>query len=183
MTDQEVLRGCCRQDRTSQQKLYEKYYETMYWVCYRYMPDRDTAADMVHEGFIKIFRNISKYRNDGSLEGWLKRVMVNCCLDQLRKAKKWDREVSLTLAAPESVPAVAIDDMQAEYILDCIAELPPIYRSVFNMNVIEGYPHKEIAKVLDIKESTSRAYLSEGKKMLRDMLEKQNVVEKKVRNG
>lgn len=171
ITDEQMLKSCTRQERQGQKQLYEKYYASMVWVCFRYVKDKDQSEDLVHEGFIKVFRNIERFRNQGSLEGWVKRIMINVCLDYLRKQGRWQDELPLVYAESEAVPAQAVNDLQAEYIFECIQQLPPLLRSVFNLNVVEGYPHKEIGKMLDLKESTSRAYLSEAKKQLRKVLQ------------
>ncbi|MFK7923975.1 MAG: RNA polymerase sigma factor [Bacteroidia bacterium] len=171
ITDEQMLQSCARQERQGQKQLYEKYYASMVWVCFRYVKDKDQSEDLVHEGFIKVFRNIERFRNQGSLEGWVKRIMINVCLDYLRKQGRWQDELPLVYAESEAVPAQAVNDLQAEYIFECIQQLPPLLRSVFNLNVVEGYPHKEIGKMLDLKESTSRAYLSEAKKQLRKVLQ------------
>lgn len=164
--------------------LYEKYYDTMSWVCYRYLKDKTLVEDLVHEGFLKVFRNIGKYEHKGSLEGWMRRVMVNCCLDYLRRQKRVPGEVELTQASDQEVDTDIVAGMQAEYILELIQALSPVHRTVFNLNVIEGYPHKDIAEMLDIKESTSRAYLTEAKKQLRTLLVQAGAgQERKLHNG
>lgn len=184
ITDQQMLDSCARQDRQGQRQLYEKYYASMVWVCYRYVKDKDLSEDLVHEGFIKVFRHIERFRNQGSLEGWIKRIMINVCLDYLRKQGRWQDELPLVYAEAEAVPAQAVDQLQADYIVECIQQLPPLLRSVFNLNVVEGYPHKEIGKMLSLKESTSRAYLSEAKKRLREVLQHYGSDHKQIqRNG
>ena len=183
ITNTQMLNGCLQQDPQSQRQLYEKYYQTMCWVCFRYVKDRVIAEDLVHEGFVKVFRNIERFRKQGSLEGWVKRIMINGCLDYLRKQNRWNNEVPLVHAEGEPVPAQAVSHLQAEYILDCVQQLPPLLRSVFNLNVIEGYPHKDIAAMLKIKESTSRAYLTEAKKTLRKVLQHYQTDNKKLQNG
>ncbi len=183
ITDTQILKGCQRKDALSQRQLYEKYYQGMCWVCYRYLKDRDLAEDQVHEGFIKVFRHIDRFQNQGSLEGWIKRIMINGCLDYLRKQSRWHTEVPLFQAESEPVPAQALSHLQAEYILECIQQLSPLLRSVFNLNVIEGYPHKEIGKLLQIKESTSRAYLTEAKRQLREVLQHYRTDHIKMQNG
>ncbi|RMG60921.1 MAG: sigma-70 family RNA polymerase sigma factor [Bacteroidetes bacterium] len=182
--DDQIVEGCRRQDRDSQRMLYEKYYDTMSWVCYRYLKDKMLVEDLVHEGFLKVFRNINKYDHKGSLEGWMRRVMVNCCLDYLRRQKRVAGEVELTQASDQEVDTDIVAGMQANYILELIQQLPAVYRMVFNLNVIEGYPHREIAEKLDIKESTSRAYLTEAKKQLRTLLVQAGAgLERKIQNS
>ena len=183
ITHTQMLEGCLRQEAVSQRQLYEKYYQTMCWVCFRYVKDQGTAEDLVHEGFVKVFKNLERFRKQGSLEGWIKRIMINGCLDHLRKQNRWSNEVPLVFAEGEPVPAQAVSYLQAEYILECVQQLPPLLRSVFNLNVIEGYPHKDIGRMLNIKESTSRAYLTEAKKSLRKVLQHYRSENKKLQNG
>ncbi|MEM7655431.1 MAG: RNA polymerase sigma factor [Bacteroidota bacterium] len=185
ISDQHIAEGCCQNDRNSQRLLYERYFESLSLVCYRYIKDRSLVDDMVHEGFMKIFRNIQKYNGKGSLEGWMKRVMVNHCLDYLRKQGRQPHQVDLESGAGHRLSDEDIvSNLQANYILELIHQLPELYRTVFNLNVIEGYPHKEIAKMLKVKESTSRAYLTEAKKMIRKKLQQvESGAERWVQNG
>lgn len=185
MNEDYILEGCRRNDRNCQRQLYEKYFSPMAWVCYRYVKDQQTAEDLVHEGFIKVFKKIGSFRDNGSLEGWIRRIMINCCLDHLRKGKRRPDEVSIqAVADQDSGTADALDDLQAEYILEKVQELPEIPRTVFNLNIVEGYPHKEIAAMMNIKESTSRAYLTEARQLLRKALQKSIIqTERRMYNG
>ena len=169
-TDQFILEGCRRKNRESQRLLYEKYFEPLSWVCMRYLRNGEEVYDLVHEGFIKIFKNIHKYSGKGSLEGWMKRIVINNCLDYLRKINQRPPDVPLTEVYDLELDENMLADLEAEYILDLLQELVPLYRMVFNLSVIEGYPHKEIASILKIKESTSRAYLTAAKKEIRQKL-------------
>jgi RNA polymerase sigma factor (sigma-70 family) len=170
MTEEHLIEGCRKNDRNSQKRLYEKYFETMSFVCFRYVKDKDQAHELVHEGFIKVFKKIDSYKHSGSFEGWIRRIMVNVCLDYLRKQKKFQREVSIEAAYEASLPEEALSDLQAEYILEKVQELPDPLRTVFQLYVVEGYAHKEIAKKLGFGASTSRAYLTEARKQLRKSL-------------
>ena len=184
MTDENVLKGCRDNDRNSQKQLYERHFEKMSWLCYRYVKNQEQADDIVHEGFIKVFKAINSYKNKGSLEGWIKKIMVNCCLDYLRKVKRSPDAVSLTAVNDQSYDEHILEGLQAEYILGKVQNLPKLQRTVFNLNVIEGYPHKEIAQKMKIKESTSRAYLTEARQMLRKSLgETYSVKGRRVYNG
>ncbi|MEZ4828331.1 MAG: RNA polymerase sigma factor [Bacteroidia bacterium] len=171
MNDEYVLEGCRNNDRNCQRQLYEKYFRPMSWICFRYVRNREMADDLVHEGFVKVFRNIQNFRDEGSFEGWIKRIMINCCLDHLRKVKRSPDEVCV-----ETIPETptgnfdALDELEAEYILEKIDTLPDLPRTVFNLYIIEGYPHKEIAELMGFKESTSRAYLTEARQLLRASL-------------
>jgi RNA polymerase sigma factor (sigma-70 family) len=184
MTDENLLEGCRRNDRSSQRQFYERHFNQMSWLCYRYVKDKDIADDIVHEGFIKVFKKIQSFEGKGSFEGWMKRIMVNCCLDYLRKNKRVLDALPLSEVSEQSYDEEILAGLQADYILEKIQDLPRLQQTVFNLFVIEGYPHKEIADMLNIKASTSRAYLTEARQMLRKLLEQtyQNT-ERRVQNG
>ncbi|MEL6674639.1 MAG: sigma-70 family RNA polymerase sigma factor [Bacteroidota bacterium] len=184
LTDTHILEGCRKKDRKSQRQLYEKYYQSMSWVCIRYVKNQDLAYDLVHDGFLKIFKRIDQFNGKGSLEGWMKRVMVNLCLDYLRKQKSLPQNVELEEARTRLVDEEVVANMEAELILKVVQELNPLHRTVFNLNVIEGFPHKEIAAMIKVKESTSRAYLTEAKKQIRIRLAHYGIrEERRVKNG
>jgi RNA polymerase sigma factor (sigma-70 family) len=165
-----MIDGCRRQDRNCQRQLYESYFQTMSWLCLRYLKDPDLVEDIVHEGFLKVFQRIDSFEGKGSLEGWVKRIMVNCCLDHLRKTKRMPTQVELDQIAEPDPGLSPQSSMEADQIMDVVNSLSPLLRVVFQMNVVEGYPHKDIAEQLGIQESTSRAYLTEAKKKLRTTL-------------
>ncbi|MDX2249120.1 MAG: RNA polymerase sigma factor [Bacteroidia bacterium] len=184
LTEEKMLQGCRNQDRNSQRQLYEKYFEGMSYICMRYLKDRDQVYDLVQEGFIKIFQNIRKFEGKGSLEGWMKRIMINLCLDHLRKINRRLPDVPLEDVYDLEVDEDIVANMEAEYILALLQKLGPMYRTVFNLSVIEGYAHKEISKLLKIRESTSRAYLTAAKKQIRRMLtETIGQRERRAKNG
>ena len=177
MTETEIIKGCLRNDRASQKALYESLYGKMLGVCMRYSKDRDEAKDMLQEGFIKVFGNIEKYNNKGSFEGWIRRIIVNACIDQLRKNKKNYLIVSTTYANERGeLTADEIDDddladrISEGEILRAVQDLTPAYRMVFNLFVIEDYSHKEIAEMLEISEGTSKSNLAKAKFNLKKKL-------------
>ncbi len=165
-----MIEGCQRQDRNSQRQLYETYFQTMSWVCIRYLKDPNLVDDVVHEGFMKVFQRADSFEGNGSLEGWIKRIMVNTCLDHLRKIKRMPLQVELDHVSDRESAVSPTSHLETSQIMDVVNSLSPLLRMVFNMNVVEGYPHKEIARELGIQESTSRAYLTEAKKRVRAML-------------
>lgn len=165
-----MIDGCRRHDRNCQRQLYESYFQTMSWLCLRYLKDPDLVEDIVHEGFLKVFQRIDSFEGKGSLEGWVKRIMVNCCLDHLRKTKRMPTQVELDQIAEPASSLSGQSSLEADQIMDVVNSLSPLLRVVFQMNVVEGYPHKDIAEQLGIQESTSRAYLTEAKKKLRTAL-------------
>ncbi len=169
MNEIDIIKGCLKNDRMSQKALYENYYGKMLGACMRYAKDSDEAKDMLQEGFLKVFNNIQNYSNKGSFEGWMRRVVVNACIDQIRKNKKNYLIVSTTFANEQVNITEEINDddladkiSEAE-ILRAVQDLTPAYRMVFNLYVIEEYTHKEIAELLDISEGTSKSNLSKAK--------------------
>ena len=175
MTDQELLiKGCINGDRKCQQKLYETFYGKMMVVCLRYSRDRDEALDVFQEAFIKVFNNLVRYGNKGSFEGWIRRIMVNTAIDHIRKNKKLKEMVELkeeiTRAEEEEEAEDLLDKVSFKDLLNCVQDLSPAYRSVFNMYVMDGYSHKEIADELGISEGTSKSNLAKAKMNLKKLL-------------
>ena len=151
-------------------KLYEDYYPSMYPVCLRFANNDSDALDILHDGFIKIFKNIDKYKIDTSLGAWIKRIMINTSIDYYRKETRRrttciDDVLDLNNREPDVLSKINTDEL-----IDCLQELPLSYRSVFNLYVIEGYAHKEIAAILGISESTSRSNLVKARIRLKTYL-------------
>ncbi len=168
--EKDFIRACIRRERWAQQKLYEEYYGKMMGVCLRYANNQDDALDILHEGFIKVFRNISKYQPGTSLSAWIRRIMVNTAIDFYRKnvrRRTEDIEQAYDISTNE---ADAISKCTEKEILEAIQRLSPAYRAVFNLYVIEGYSHREIAEKLDITESTSRSNLVKARTKLKAIL-------------
>lgn len=145
----------------------------MYGICLRFARNQMEAEDVMQEGFIKVFRYLKDYRNDGSLEGWIRRTMVNTAINFYKKKIKYQKDVSLDQGEPISVEEEsAIDRLSTQELLEMIRELPDGYRMVFNLNVIEGYTHKEIGDMLNISENTSKSQLSRARGVLQEKLKK-----------
>jgi RNA polymerase sigma-70 factor (ECF subfamily) len=138
----------------------------MYGVCLRYYPNTDIARDILQDGFVKVFENISSFRFEGSFEGWMRKIMVNTALEYHRK-KTDGREVQIN---GEFIGLEVFDHLDADYhnLLAIVAELPQQYRLVFNLYAIEGYSHAEIASMLSITESTSKSNYSRARAILRE---------------
>ncbi len=174
----EIVDGCIRGKRKFQKILFEMFYGKMMAICYRYAKDADEAQDMVQTGFIKVFKKLDLYSFEGSLEGWIRRIMVNTAIDQIRKNKRdpFTIEDENRLQNIEEEIPFATDEnefyskLKAETAIKAISELSPAYRMVFNMYVIEGFTHKEIAEYLDISEGTSKSNLAKAKQKLRAQL-------------
>ena len=159
-----VLDGNAR----AQKAFYQNFAPKMYGVALRFARDRDEANDIVQEGFVKIFSNLASYRGDGSLEGWIRRTVVNTAINYYKKNAKHHSysDLDTVMIFEKSPDASALDQMSATELLDKVKELPDGYRTVFNLNVIEGYTHKEIGEMLDISENTSKSQLSRARSYL-----------------
>ena len=170
MTEELMLAGCIRNNAAAQEALYNRFSPRMLGVCYRFAKNREDAEDMLQEGFIKVFRKMDSYRGDGSFEGWMRRIFVNTAIEHFRRKRYLmpvtEREENTIEGKYNSV----LDDLGAKDILALVQELSPGYRTVFNMYVVEGYTHREIADMLGISEGTSKSQLSRAKVILQDMV-------------
>ena len=178
MTEEVLLQGCIVNDASAQQELYQRYSPKMLSVCFRYAKNREDAEDMLQEGFIKVFSQITKFEKRGSLEGWILRIMVHTCINHLKKNKKFNDNVDLAYAGnivirEDYIPSI----IQAKQIVETIRTLPIGYRTVLNLYAIEGYSHKEIGQLLDIEESTSRSQYTRAKSMLEELLVNKRIIQ------
>lgn len=180
MTDEELVKGCVDNKAIAQKSLYERFSRKMYGVCLRYTDDKDEAQDILQNGFIKVFENIETFKATGSLEGWIRRIMVNTALNHYRQDKASRLKVDLDsvdymLEGTDGVEG----QLDAKELLKVIQTLPAGFRAVFNMFAIEGYSHKEIAEQLNISEGTSKSQYSRARAYLQKLLtdEKKSKVE------
>jgi len=155
-----------------QEELYRRFSPKMYAVCLRYAQDSDDARDLLQEGFIKVYRNLDRYRGEGSFEGWIRRIFVNTAIEYYRKksleySRVSEKEETTIADADISV----LDELAVKDIIGLIQELAPGYRAVFNLYVIEGFSHKEIADMLNISEGTSKSQLARAKSILQKKVE------------
>lgn len=179
MTEELIIAGCLRNNSAAQQELYYRYSPKMLAVCYRYAKSREDAEDMLQEGFIKVFTQIHQFENRGVLEGWIRRIIVHTCINNLKKNKKFSDSVDLMHASGVASGADNIASLlQAKQVVECIRLLPIGYRTVLNLYAIEGYSHKEIAEILEIEESTSRSQYTRAKSLLQDILIRKNIIYK-----
>ncbi|NNK80084.1 MAG: RNA polymerase sigma factor [Flavobacteriales bacterium] len=173
-----MLDRCLAGDRNSQRWLYEKHYGKMLGVCLRYSSDIDQAKDILQDGFIKVFNSLDKFNREGSLEGWIRRIMVNTAIDHIRRDKR-----SLTLSHSEELLDSGLDitedpeenenetlQLNMSQVVEAMQELSPGYKAVFNLYVMEDMTHKEIAQALGITEGTSKSNLAKAKMKLRKIL-------------
>ncbi|MDR1883451.1 MAG: sigma-70 family RNA polymerase sigma factor [Prevotella sp.] len=173
MNEQLLTAGCKRGESWARKQLYERYAPIMMGVCMRYTNDRETARDILQDGFIKVFTKINTYSETGSLGGWMRRVFVTTALEYLRRSDALKLSVNIDYynEAMENIEVSALDRISADELMACVAALPDGYRTVFNLFAIEGYTHSEIANMLNIKESTSRSQFIRARKVLQKNVE------------
>jgi RNA polymerase sigma factor (sigma-70 family) len=170
ITESDLLKGCMDGDRRMQEELYRRFSPRMYAVCLRYAGNAEEAEDILQEGFIKVFKKLDSFRNEGSFEGWVRRVFVNTAIEHFRRKRYLMPVTEKEENTIEGKYTSVLDDLGAKDILALVQELSPGYRTVFNMYVVEGYTHKEIADMLGISEGTSKSQLSRAKVILQDMV-------------
>ena len=176
MTDAELINRCVSGEIRAQKLLFDTYSRRMMGICLRYAADLSEAEDMMQEGWIKVFKNLSMFRFEGSFEGWIKRIMVNTSLDYLRKNKKLGPHIDEDEAHEvQSQEPEASDTMSAKELMKIIQRLPTGYRTVFNLFAIEGFSHKEIAAMLNITENTSKSQYSRARGHLQKMIQLESV--------
>lgn len=170
ITESDLLKGCLEGNRRMQEELYRRFSPRMYAVCLRYAGKAEEAEDILQEGFIKVFKKMDSFRGDGSFEGWMRRIFVNTAIEHFRRKRYLMPVTEREENTLEGKYTSALDDLGAKDVLALIQELSPGYRTVFNMYVVEGYTHKEIADMLGISEGTSKSQLSRAKVILQDMV-------------
>ncbi len=190
MLDEKVLvEQCLKQNRNAQKILYDKYYKTMIAVCVRYLKSEDDASEVLNKAFLKVFAKLKQYRSEGSLEGWIKRIVIHTAIDSVRSNKAYrnkfihtkefelyglpdDEDISDSL--PDNSPALT-----NEQIFELVKELPPATRIVFNLYVIDDFTHRQISEQLKISEGTSKWHLSNARKLLQEKIKQIVVKENK----
>jgi len=167
-----LIKGCKANERAAQEGLYKLFYADMLRLCYRYLKSDELSKEALNAGFLKVFQHIQTFdEKKGELGGWIRTIVVRTCIDLGRKEIRFSKEIDVLEEAEDIfMPPAVLNKLYAEDLLKCIRLLPDATRLVFNLSVIEGYSHGEIGEQLNIKESTSRWHLSEGKKLLRGML-------------
>lgn len=165
-----IIASCARNERSGQEKLYKMFQSRMMSVAIRYAQDRSSAEDIVNMGFLKCFQKIEKYNFQGSFEGWLRKIVLRTALDMLRMNEKYNDKV-VFVEKEEFIERDHGDRMYYDQLLQLIETLPKTTKIVFNLSVMEGLQHKEIAELLGMSEGTSKWHLSEGRRMLKEKIE------------
>ena len=171
MDEKQLIKACIKNDSKAQRLLYEKYDARFFAVCKRYFTDIQQAEDALVKGFLKIFQNLENYSFEGGFEGWMRRIMINECLMELRKNKIFHLNVD-DYSSSISSNQEASQQIEEDDVMKLLDYLPEGCRLVFTLYVIEGYKHKEIAESLGITEGTSKSQLNLAKTKLKDMLNK-----------
>jgi RNA polymerase sigma factor (sigma-70 family) len=162
----QLIDGCLKKDRWSCEQLFHTYAGKMMSICRRYASSQEEADDILQEGFINVFTNLSSYNFSGSFEGWMRRVFINSALKFISKRKFTEDINHHENSCDQEFEPDILSRLSEEEIIKCISELPEGYRLVFNLYIIEGYSHKEISKILHMEESTSRSQLVKAKRSL-----------------
>jgi RNA polymerase sigma-70 factor (ECF subfamily) len=177
--DKEIITGCLNNNQLAQHKLYKLIYGTMMKVCYRYTNNRDDAVDLLNIGFLKVLNKLSKYDDTYPFDVWVRKLLTNTIIDEFRKNKSYKSKVLFaedstlsTVNKDVYVNNDAIEKLSSADVFKMMQNLPDVTREVLNMQVIEGYTHKEISKALDISESASKWHLVKAKSLLKEMIEK-----------
>lgn len=185
-----LINKCQQQDRQAQFELYRRFYQPFIGICLRYSTDKSEADDMLNHAFLRIFSRLEQFRGEGSFEGWMRRVVVTSCLNFLKKRKQQQPQTLDTGADEEEGEGLDTALFQSgkfaenrgegrlsqQEMLKLVQELPPMSRAVFNLFVFENYPHKEIARMLDMMEGTSHWHLNNARRLLVRAYEKKTMV-------
>lgn len=170
ITESDLIQGSITGDRRMQELLYKTYSPKMFGVCLRYAGNADDAQDILQEGFVKVFKNLARFRGDGSFEGWIRRIFVNTAIEHYRRKVNMYPVTENQENTVEDKDWTALDRLALKDLLEIIQELSPGYRTVFNLYVVEGYTHKDIADILGISEGTSKSQLARAKAILQNVI-------------
>ncbi len=165
-----TLKQCRKNDRNAQRELYESFYRYGLSVCVRYVADIDTSRELLNDGFMKVFNNIDQYKPEYPFVNWFKRILVNTCINHLRKSHQEILTAELVEASEMGMEMDLFGKFSVEEIAILIQQLTPAYRTVFNLHVIEGYEHKEIAEMLNITVGSSLSNLHKARKKLQELI-------------
>ena len=170
--DNELISGCIMNDRRAQEQLYRQFYGPMTSICLRYTRNEEDAIEVLHNGFLKVYKNIHTYdATKASLYTWIRTIIVNSAIDFIRQRGKFQNNIELERAEEPAIAADAVQRMSARELLQLVQQLTPATQAVFNLYVVEGYNHREIANLLGISEGTSKWHLSEARKQLQKLLQ------------
>lgn len=165
-----IISECILGNRQMQEILYDKFSAMMYYQCLRFIKNRMDAEDVLQEGFVKVFTNLHNYKNEGSFEGWIRSIMTRTALSHLRDNKKYSSHIDIEYATMETREANVFDTTAEKDIIGIVAKLPSRFKKIFDLHVIEGYNHREIATILGCTESTSKSQFYRSRIKLQKVL-------------
>jgi len=168
----QIINECASGNSKAQEQLYRTFAPKMFGICLRYAKDKTEAEDNLHEGFIKVFSNIKSFRHEGSFEGWMRRIMINISLEKFRKQQQMYPVEDIVLPIDSHASDDVLAEISAQELLGLIQQLPPRYRMVFNLFVMEGMNHDEISREMNISVGTSKSNLSRSREILKDKVKK-----------
>ena len=171
---EELIKGCIQNERSSQERLYKLFYPRMMALVKRYIDEDMQAEEVLNNGYLRAFQKISQYTFQGSFEGWLRKIVFHAVSDYVKQNMKYNEKIVL-VEKDQYVHRDHAENLYYNELLQLVQSLPVATRAVFNMYVLEGYPHKEIGKILGISEGTSKWHLSEGRRILKEKIEQQKL--------
>ena len=182
-TEQTIINGCLAGNRSSQEKLFNRYSPKMLAICLRYAKNRDQANEILLDGFFRVFKNLQQFNHSGSFEGWIRKIIVNAAIQRYKSRSNLHLVIPIDLVENEIPDEMNIySTITTKEMIQLIQKLPTSYRMVFNLYVFDGYKHKEIAALLEIAEGTSKSNLFDARAILRKaILENNRFKTKKVR--
>ena len=169
---EELVKQCLRNNRLAQKQLYDTYAPKMLGVCYRYARNADEAHEVMQEGFVRVFTHLEKWKKEGELGAWIRRIMVNTALNWIRDSKKWswEDEEKINDSAARETAYTPLQSLQAKELMALIKTLPHGYQVIFNLHAVEGYNHVEIGQMLGIHEGTSRSQYLRARRQLAEKI-------------
>ncbi len=176
LNEEVILSGCRKSDRRSQELLYRHFAKKMYAICLSYAGERPMAQDILQESFIKVFKNIKQYKNDGSLEGWIRKIVSNTAIDHIRRKKRTDEYNEVDQNDPGTHTSnAAMNIIGFNELMEQVGRLPEGARLIFNLHALDGFTHKEIAQKLEITEGTSKSQFNRARKLLINFIGNMNL--------
>lgn len=172
--DLDIIQAAIAGKRIAQEALYSHFSSKMFGICLRYASDYHSAEDILQEGFVKVFKNLDRFRGEGSFEGWMKRIFINTSIEFYRKSVNRRNTVEIDSIYDQGFDSLALDKLAAKDLIGLIQKLPNGYRTIFNLYAIEGYTHKEIGNMLGISEGTSKSQLARARESLKKMIDNLN---------
>lgn len=174
MTETELIQGCLRNDRKSQEMLYKRHFHTMMSMCMKYTKDEDKALLILNDGFLKVFQKLGSFRSEGSLEGWIRRLIYHTMADHYKKEKSYVKFIQFDMPQEKASQSTPADPLEMEDLIGLLDKIPERSSAVFRLFAIEGYSHEEISEMMHISTGTSKWHLSHARERLRSLILNEN---------